>query len=132
MPCLYNHGTVLAHSPDSLSFAVDLTPYCISRSCPTCGRDELFYLTKCKRSRSDYFSFTTGHELRVKDNVVPQAPQPLAEMRRQPLGSRRSAAAADCEPHGRISPHAIAALPHGPRTPHWRESQRPSDGWSVS
>jgi uncharacterized RDD family membrane protein YckC len=46
--CPFDEETVLAYSPNSLEYAVDLTPYCVWRRCPTCGRDELFSLTKCK------------------------------------------------------------------------------------
>lgn len=110
----YDPGTVLAFSADNLQFAVDLAPYCIFYSCPVCSRDELFYLTKCKRSRSDHFSFTTGHELRLKGNAVAQAPPPLAGQPMQSLGSRRSVTAhgwraswADLSPrHRRVAARA--------------------------
>lgn len=87
----FEPGTVVAYSTGSLQFAADLTPYCRWRSCPACGRDELFYLTKRRRNRSDHHSFTTGHQLRLNgDNAAAETSRPTVEMRMQSLGSRRS------------------------------------------
>jgi uncharacterized RDD family membrane protein YckC len=91
-PCGYVPGTVVAYSTGNLQFAADLTPYCRWRSCPTCGRDELFYLTKRRRNRSDHHSFTTGHQLRLNGDNAAGTSRPAVEMRMESLGSRRSEA----------------------------------------
>jgi uncharacterized RDD family membrane protein YckC len=92
-PRRFDEGTVLAYVTDSLEQAVDLTPYCAWRPCPTCGRDELFYLTKAKGGRGDHYSFATGHRLKFSENVVVTPPERVARMGMTSLGSRRSAAA---------------------------------------
>jgi hypothetical protein len=74
--------------------AADLTPYCLWQTCERCRREELFYLTRRRRSRSDYFSFATGHGTKVRAGGVPaRAPSP-AGLGMAPLGSRKHAAAA--------------------------------------
>lgn len=48
-------GGVLAYQTGQLESAADLTPYCLYQKCLVCGRDELFYLTKRSKTRSDHF-----------------------------------------------------------------------------
>jgi hypothetical protein len=86
-------GAVVAYSPGRLEVAADLTPYCIYHQCPKCGRDELFYLTKRKRNRSDHFAFATGHELRLKPDQTAEAAAPLATLGMEPLSARRTESA---------------------------------------
>jgi uncharacterized RDD family membrane protein YckC len=86
-------GTVLAYKTGQLESATDLTPYCIYHKCLTCGRDELFYLTKRNKNRSDHFTFATGHKLQLKGDQRPQAPVALASVGLEPLSSRRTEAA---------------------------------------
>lgn len=93
-PRAYGKGAVIAYHHDSLDFAVDLTPFCIWRSCPACHRDELFYLHQRKKQRDLYFSFSTGHELTVKGAITEPAPKRATTMRAEPLGSVRAAATA--------------------------------------
>jgi uncharacterized RDD family membrane protein YckC len=88
----FDEGSVLAYLPNSLEHAIELTPYCVWRRCRVCGRDELFYLTKTKRSGSHYYSFSTGHQLELKDDGNAATPTPMAQMGMTSLGSRRSAA----------------------------------------
>jgi hypothetical protein len=87
----FDDGTVLAYGANTLEYAVDLTPYCVWRRCDSCGRDELFYLTKRKPKRSDYYSFSTGHQLQLKQGASVSTPEPMAQMAMAPLGSRRAA-----------------------------------------
>src|SRR5262249_18325102 len=88
----FDEGSVLAYLPNSLEHAIDLTPYCVWHRCRVCGRDELFYLTKSKRNSSHYYSFSTGHQLELKDDGNAVTPTPVAQMGMTSLGSRRSAA----------------------------------------
>ena len=99
-------GKVVAYGDGGLDFGVDLTPYCRWEVCPRCGRDELFYLTKRKKNRSDHFSFSTGHELRIKGAAVQPSHAAVTPLGMQPLGSRRHAAA-----HGWRSSWADLAPP---------------------
>jgi len=89
----FDEGQVLAYLPNSLEHAVDLTPYCIWRSCRACGRDELFYLTKTKRGNGHYYSFSTGHQIEVGQAGDATIPPRVAQMGMTSLGSRRSAEA---------------------------------------
>jgi len=80
----FAEDAVIAYTLDGLQFAVDLTPYCIYRHCPVCERDELFYLTKRKRKRSDHFAFATGHHLKLRGGQIPAPAQPLAALGMEP------------------------------------------------
>jgi hypothetical protein len=86
-------GSVIAYGDGGIDFGIDLTPYCRWEVCPQCGRDEPFYLTKRKKTRSDHFSFTTGHELRTKAAAVQPSHAAITPLGMQPLDSRRHAAA---------------------------------------
>ena len=94
-PRPFDDGAVLVYLPNSLEFAVDLTPYCVRRRCGTCGRDELFYLTRRMRkdNSGQYFSFSTGHQLAIADTGTATTPPPVAQMGMTSMGSRPSAAA---------------------------------------
>jgi RDD family len=94
IPCQipYDQGIVVAYHEGSLEFAVDLTPFCVWRSCPACGRDELFYLHQRKKEKDLYFSFSTGHERISKTGTAGPAPEPAAALGLPPLGSARAAA----------------------------------------
>jgi hypothetical protein len=89
----FEPGTVIASARDDLGSAVDLTPFCVWRPCPTCHHDELFYLHRRRRQRSSYFSFSTGHERTVKKDAAMPAPKQAATFRMEPRGSVRSATA---------------------------------------
>jgi hypothetical protein len=91
-PVRHDKGAVIAYHHDSLENSVDLSPYCVWSDCPDCGRGELFYLHQRKKGRSRYFSFSTGHGLVVKGDVIEQAAKPAAALGMEPLGSVRAAA----------------------------------------
>ena len=86
-------GAVLAYKTGQLASATDLTPYCLYQTCLVCGRDELFYLTKRTKNRSDHFTFATGHQLQLKGDQRPKVPVPLGSVGLEPLSSRRTEAA---------------------------------------
>jgi hypothetical protein len=88
----YREGGVVAYHHDSLEFAVDLSPYCVWQACPDCGRSELFYLhqRRNRKRRSYYFSFSTGHSLEMKGDVIEQATKPPVALGIEPLGSVRA------------------------------------------
>ena len=92
-PVPFEPGTVVASQRNSLETAVDLTPFCVWRSCPVCHRDELFYLHQRRKRRSSYFSFSTGHRRSVKGEVTEPAPKRSTTLRMEPRGSVRAAAA---------------------------------------
>lgn len=94
LPCRVRHepGAVLAYHAGSTEFAVDLTPFCVWAPCPSCRRDELFYLHQRKKQKCRYFSFSTGHELISKD-LAKAAAGATAQISAEPLGSTRAAAA---------------------------------------
>jgi hypothetical protein len=94
MPCRVRHeqGAVLAYHAASADFAVDLTPFCVWALCPSCRRDELFYLHQRRKQQGRYFSFSTGHELISKDPAKAAAGTTV-QVSAQPLGSARAAAA---------------------------------------
>jgi len=92
-PVAFAPGTMVASQRNSLEGAVDLTPFCVWRSCPVCHRDELFYLHQRRKRRHSYFSFSTGHRRSVKGEAAEAAPKRATTLRMEPLGSVRSAAA---------------------------------------
>lgn len=91
---IYAQDTVIAFNDGSLDQAIDLSPYCIHSHCLQCGGDELFYLHQRKKDQNFYFSFSTGHELKIKGDAVRQATRPTIALGMTPLGSVRSAASA--------------------------------------
>jgi uncharacterized RDD family membrane protein YckC len=91
-PVCYEPDAVTAYHPGSLEYSIDLTPFCVWQTCPACHRGELFYLHQRKKRRRYYFSFSTGHQLIVKGDVVEPAPRHATTLRAEPLGSARAAA----------------------------------------
>jgi hypothetical protein len=93
-PVPHEAGSVVAYHHNSLEFAVDLSPYCVWSPCPDCGRNELFYLhqRRNKKQRSYYFSFSSGHKLELKGDVIEQARKHAAAFGMEPLGSVRAKA----------------------------------------
>jgi uncharacterized RDD family membrane protein YckC len=88
-----DEASVFAYHETSLSFAVDLTPYCMWQRCPACQRHELFYLHQRKKGKDRYFSFSTGHELISSGTTARPAAKPSAALGMPPLGSARASAA---------------------------------------
>jgi hypothetical protein len=90
----FDEGSVIAFHAGSLEFAVDLTPYCMWRACPECGRQELFYLHQRRKGSNYYFSFSTGHTLVTKRGSARPTAKPAEALGTTPLGSARAFAAA--------------------------------------
>jgi hypothetical protein len=90
----YAPGTVIVFNNGSMDHAFELAPYCIRARCPQCGRDELFYLHQHRKGNYFYFSFSTGHELKMRGDKVTRATKPQVALGMMPLGSVRSAASA--------------------------------------
>jgi hypothetical protein len=88
----FGPGTVVAYHRNSLNHAVALHPFCIWRACTRCTREELFYLNRRKKSRSDHFSFTTGHELRLRGENRTAPATPAVSLGMEGIGARQAAA----------------------------------------
>ncbi|MEO3830204.1 RDD family protein [Actinomadura sp. B10D3] len=88
----YEPGATIGFHSNSLEHAVRLAPYCTWSRCPACGREELFYLHQRKKERSLYFSFSTGHEMVIKGDVIRKADQPAAALGMPPISSVKAAA----------------------------------------
>ncbi|MBP2705530.1 RDD family protein [Microbispora sp. RL4-1S] len=104
----FEKGTVVAYHDSTLDHAIDLSPYSIWHKCPECGRPELFYLHQRRKNRSSYLSFSTGHRLTMRKDVIADAGTSITALRLEPVGSTRSRAStgwraiwADLAPRGR-------------------------------
>lgn len=88
----FEPGSVIAFCGGTLEYAVDLTPFCIHHECTNCRRDELFYLTRRRNSRSDYYTFATGHQLRRPRDRDVETVASLSSLGMEPLGAVRTEA----------------------------------------
>jgi uncharacterized RDD family membrane protein YckC len=88
----YEPGATVGFHGNSLEHAVRLAPYCTWSGCPACGREELFYLHQRKMERSLYFSFSTGHEMVIRGDVIAEADRPAVALGMPPVSSVKAAA----------------------------------------
>jgi hypothetical protein len=87
----YEPGATIGFHHNSLDHAVELAPYCTWSRCPMCGREELFYLHQRKKQRSYYFSFSTGHEMIIKGDVIAEADQSAVALGMPAMSSVKAA-----------------------------------------